>query len=203
MPKLKPETLAARKAHILQAALTCFARAGYHKTSMDDIVREAGVSKGGIYTHFESKKAIFLALLDKLVADTEMLPILSAEALTGREKLDAALASIIALTASDVYQDYASLLMDAWIQNQLDTDVNQAIAFLYNRLRQMFIQLIEQSIAAGEFKPVDAAAVANIFIAIFDGLMVQVMIEETAVSWPAIAQTIHDTWMNGLAASES
>ncbi|MCP4427727.1 MAG: helix-turn-helix transcriptional regulator, partial [Chloroflexi bacterium] len=36
MPKLKPETLAARKIHILTAALTCFAHKGYYQTTMDD-----------------------------------------------------------------------------------------------------------------------------------------------------------------------
>ena len=38
-----------RRAQILQAALTCFARKGYHLTTMDDIVAESGLSKGSLY----------------------------------------------------------------------------------------------------------------------------------------------------------
>ena len=60
-PKLKPETLEERRAQILQAASTCFSRKGYHQTTMDDIVEEAGLSKGGVYWHFSSKKELFLA----------------------------------------------------------------------------------------------------------------------------------------------
>ena len=49
MPRLKPEVLAQRKEHILKAALVSFARKGYHQTTMNEIVAEAGLSKGGVY----------------------------------------------------------------------------------------------------------------------------------------------------------
>lgn len=72
MPKLKPETVLARKIHILQAALTCFARKSYQQTTMDDIVQEAGLSKGSVYSHFSSKieifKQMFLVLSESDVA---------------------------------------------------------------------------------------------------------------------------------------
>ena len=56
-----------KKAQILSAAKKCFARKGYHQSSMDEICREAGVSKGGCYWHFKSKRDIFLALLEELM----------------------------------------------------------------------------------------------------------------------------------------
>jgi len=59
MPKLKPETAAARKIHILEAAFTCFSRNSYQQTTTDDIVQEAGLSKGSVYSHFSSKFEIF------------------------------------------------------------------------------------------------------------------------------------------------
>ena len=59
MPKLKPETLAERKQHILEAALICFARKGYHQTTMDDIVHEARLSKGGVYVHLTQRGRSF------------------------------------------------------------------------------------------------------------------------------------------------
>jgi AcrR family transcriptional regulator len=63
----KPE--AQRVNEILGAALRCFARAGYDKTKMDDIVRESGLTKGGIYWYFESKREIFLALFDRHIRE--------------------------------------------------------------------------------------------------------------------------------------
>ena len=43
---------------ILDAAMACFARQGFHQTSMQDICREAGLSPGAVYGHFDSKEEI-------------------------------------------------------------------------------------------------------------------------------------------------
>lgn len=53
---------------ILDAALQAFANEGYAATRIDDIARLAGLSKGGIYTHFKSKDEIFEALLTRSLA---------------------------------------------------------------------------------------------------------------------------------------
>jgi len=50
---------------ILQAALEVFARKGYHRAIVDDIVRVSGTSKGAVYHHFPTKEALFLALVDE------------------------------------------------------------------------------------------------------------------------------------------
>ena len=44
--------------------MACFASQGYHATSMDDVVRESGLSVGAIYSYFASKEELFLALSD-------------------------------------------------------------------------------------------------------------------------------------------
>lgn len=54
-----------RAEQILNAARTCFLESGYFATKMDVIARESGLSKGGIYFHFESKRDIFLALVQE------------------------------------------------------------------------------------------------------------------------------------------
>ncbi len=56
---------------ILQAALQVFAQKGYHDARMDDIVRQARVSKGGVYHHFPGKQHLFLALMDEFMARLE------------------------------------------------------------------------------------------------------------------------------------
>jgi AcrR family transcriptional regulator len=53
----------AREQRILDAAATLFTHYGYDKTTVSDIAQEAGVSKGAIYLHFESKDDLFEALL--------------------------------------------------------------------------------------------------------------------------------------------
>src|SRR5260370_38459205 len=58
-------TTRATRDKILQAALEVFAQKGYHSALVDDIVRVARTSKGGVYHHFPNKEALFLALVDE------------------------------------------------------------------------------------------------------------------------------------------
>ena len=54
----------ARREQILDVALEVFGRAGYHGASMNDVAEAAGVTKPVLYQHFDSKRALFRALLE-------------------------------------------------------------------------------------------------------------------------------------------
>src|SRR6266853_4004814 len=54
-----------RRAQILDAALVCFAKRGFHQASMHDISGEAGISVGLIYRYFENKDAVISAMADR------------------------------------------------------------------------------------------------------------------------------------------
>lgn len=54
-----------RAQQILDAALREFSQHGFAVTRIDDIARRAGLSKGGVYAHFDSKEQIFEALLER------------------------------------------------------------------------------------------------------------------------------------------
>jgi AcrR family transcriptional regulator len=58
-----------RRVAILDSALTVFSRRGYHASSIDDIAREAGVSKALIYEHFVSKQDLYAELLEQHAGD--------------------------------------------------------------------------------------------------------------------------------------
>lgn len=181
MPKLKPETQAARRTHILTAALTCFARTGYHQTTIDDISREAGLSKGSIYVHFESKKELFLAIFDWMVDETRFMEDLAMSDKTCYERLASTIEDMLMGVASPEFRAMSPLVVDTWLQNLQDPDVNEMIRGKYIQYSQPLIHLIEEGVANGEFKPVDAPALASIFIAMIDGLMVQILVDPTVV----------------------
>jgi TetR/AcrR family transcriptional regulator, fatty acid metabolism regulator protein len=79
-----------RHQRILDAATHVFSAKGYHATLVEEIALEAETSKGGVYFHFPTKQAIFLALLDRLAdllrerieaaADVEADPLARADA---------------------------------------------------------------------------------------------------------------------------
>ncbi|MFM8794903.1 MAG: TetR/AcrR family transcriptional regulator [Acidimicrobiales bacterium] len=58
-----------RREQILAVALQAFARAGYHNTSMNDIAEQLGVTKPVLYQYFDSKRALYLELLDHVGRD--------------------------------------------------------------------------------------------------------------------------------------
>jgi AcrR family transcriptional regulator len=63
-PTRRRLTAEERRAGILDAALAVFSERGYHPSSIDDIAREAGISKALIYEHFESKQGLYADLLE-------------------------------------------------------------------------------------------------------------------------------------------
>jgi len=67
----REEKNAVTRARLLDAAREVFAQRGYHGASLEEIADEAGFSRGALYHHFESKEALFLALLDERLAERE------------------------------------------------------------------------------------------------------------------------------------
>lgn len=82
---------------ILDAALSVFAGKGYHRATVDDIVRASATSKGAVYHHFANKEAVFVALVDDF---TERLAATVASAIGTRQgalaKVEGALAAALA-----------------------------------------------------------------------------------------------------------
>jgi AcrR family transcriptional regulator len=68
MARVKQEHLDARRQQILDAARRCFVRNGFHATSMQDILSEAGLSAGGLYRYFRSKEEIIVAIAENVLA---------------------------------------------------------------------------------------------------------------------------------------
>lgn len=68
MPRVSDAHLEARRRQILEAARACFAANGFHSTSMQDILRESGLSAGAVYRYFDSKEAIIAAIAAEAVS---------------------------------------------------------------------------------------------------------------------------------------
>jgi TetR/AcrR family transcriptional regulator, transcriptional repressor of aconitase len=62
MPRVADSYLQSRRRQIMDAAITCFAREGFHRTTMQDIVGETGLSAGAIYRYFRSKEDIVASI---------------------------------------------------------------------------------------------------------------------------------------------
>ena len=67
MARALPMAPDARRAQLLGAARTVFASLGYHRSSVSQIIDEAGVARGTFYNYFESKRGCFQAVLAEMM----------------------------------------------------------------------------------------------------------------------------------------
>jgi AcrR family transcriptional regulator len=70
MTDLRIERGRATRERLVEAGRELFGQHGYDGTSIEAILKRAGVRRGALYHHFESKKALFDAVLDRVVSDT-------------------------------------------------------------------------------------------------------------------------------------
>lgn len=62
LPQRSAAPLEQRRLQIIDAAMTCFARRGFHQTTMQDISQAAGISVGLIYRYFQSKEEMIATM---------------------------------------------------------------------------------------------------------------------------------------------
>ena len=73
MPRLTEATKAARRAQIIEAAVSCFLEKGYTNTSMSNIIKASGLSSGSIYSHFTGKEDILTTAINERLENVKKL----------------------------------------------------------------------------------------------------------------------------------
>jgi len=157
-----------KKDIIADAAMTCFLSSGYGATSVDQIARSSGFSKGGIYWHFKSKEDIFIYLVEKWVRefDSGFIARLK-EKDSAREKLNKFMMHFL----DNVGNNVPGLIMEFSMQAKNEQVINRVKSCIDKaRLEKIIKDIIQDAIHKGEFKLVDAGAATDIFISIFHGI---------------------------------
>jgi len=186
-----------RRAQIIEAALACFARKGYHRTTMDDIVAESGLSKGSLYWYFKSKKEIFLAAVMPLFQrmGASMQEVLKM-ALSPAEKLQAIAQMFV--TGMDEARPFIGVIIDFWSQTRQEEDINELLRDVYEPYSAALSGIIEEGIQRGEFRPVNAGHIASLLMAVYDGLMWQLLAFPEQVDLEGLTETLLDVLLEGL-----
>jgi AcrR family transcriptional regulator len=170
MPKLKPATQRARREHILDAAEACFVRAGFHRTTMQDICKEAAISPGALYVYFASKEDLIAGLAERDRAEF-------AERFA---EISAAPDPISALTSLGEHyfiEEPANKMMIG-LEVGLESTRNPKVGEIYRSVdrcvNDSFEKLFERLAAEGRIAPeFDVATVTQLLSLIGDGLCVR------------------------------
>jgi AcrR family transcriptional regulator len=131
MPKVTEAYRTARRDEIVEAALRCFALKGYQRTSMADIIDEAGLSAGAIYGHFSSKKELFAAVAGR-VLDAR------------RGELEARWDEVGPLSPGQVVatlldgmrrEPFSGVILQLWAEAAVDAEILELVQGVFDRLR--------------------------------------------------------------------
>lgn len=164
-----------KKDLIADAALACFLSTGYGGTSVDDIVKASGMSKGGIYWHFKSKEEIFLYLLKKWMDETEKI---IQDHLTGKESAVEKLARLKEQFLEKINEPVSAVIYEFNLQAKDEAVLKKLRALISDSKRKTILRdYILLAIRNGEFRPLDAEAAANVLISIFEGIGLQWFIQ--------------------------
>src|SRR5215475_4947596 len=125
MPKITEEKRKARRLRILDAATVCFARDGFHRTSMEDIVTESGLSPGAIYCYFRGKHEIVEAISAQRHARDSALLDQFASASSIAEGLDRLSHALIALLNDPEERERRKVSIQFWAESLLDKQIRK------------------------------------------------------------------------------
>lgn len=175
------------RSSILDAAARSFAEHGYDATGVAQICQQAGISKGAFYYHFETKQAVFLALvtdwLEELDASLDILADVEGAA---PERLLTMSRRFREIMASQSHR--LPLIMEFWTQASRDDTVRQAMLTPYRSFQALFADLIEDGIAEGSFRPIDPAQGGQAILSLASGLFLQALLSVPGPDWGEVAE---------------
>jgi AcrR family transcriptional regulator len=155
---------------ILHAALEVFARKGYHRAVVDDIVRASRTSKGAVYHHFPNKEALFLALVDEFsarLAESVAAAIGGAHGALG--KVEAALRSGLETFAR--HRDLARILLLESVS--LGPAYERKRAEIHGRFADLIRGYLDEAVAEGSIPALDTRVATLAWVGAVNEVVVQ------------------------------
>src|SRR6059036_1399303 len=152
----------ARPEEILAAALATFVERGYASAKLEDVARRAGVTKGTVYLYFESKEALFKAVVRETIVPVIAQGEALARSFTGsaRELLEQLVREYWRLVGETALAGIPKLMMAE------AATFPELTRFYYDEVvargHRLMAGVIERGVKNGEFRPVDVMLAAKL-----------------------------------------
>jgi AcrR family transcriptional regulator len=199
---VQQQLIAARRNQILAAAVQAFAEKGFHRATIRDVAKIAGIADGTIYNYFGSKQELLLGILDQLNESDNR-----AEAFARSQDMD------------------LREFMKLYLQHRLEAVSAHGLAVLRilfsellinDELRELYFQrtmlptmmlgetYFEQRIAEGKLQAKDAATAMRYVASTFVGILLMRLLGDPKMEsdWKALAQNATDMILDGLEAKD-
>jgi AcrR family transcriptional regulator len=159
-----------RRCRILDAAERCFVRSGFHRTTMQDVAAEAGMSPGNLYRYFPSKDAIVVGLTERDRSDV-------ARDFATFDSGEDFMTSFVKLGRKHFEEEpreKAIMCLEIWAESARNPSFAKVCAEFEQFVIARLTEVLGQAQAQGEIpESVDPQAVARIISTLADGLFVR------------------------------
>jgi AcrR family transcriptional regulator len=174
MPKVSEAHLEARRRQIIEAAIECFSREGFHRATMQDIVREAGLSPGAIYRYFSSKEEIIEAIADERHARERALIAAAREGADIEQGLRQLARAFFGSLADTEERKRRRLGIQIWAEALRNPRMLRMVRRGVDEPRAMFAGFVREAQDRGELpSELDPDAVARLVLSLFFGFVLQ------------------------------
>jgi len=186
-----------RKNQILEAAMEVITRHGYENSRMDDVVKSSNMSKGAIYWYYNSKKDIYLDLVNYWVLRySDMV----SKILEKDQKASLQLKKIFSYFIDEYEKDPEPFkaLTEFWSMAQKDKDFRKKLQKVYGAFLDVIESIISNGKKSGEFKNLDTRIASLSIMMNIETINWFTLFDEHGVSAREYFNTLTDFILSGL-----
>src|SRR5882724_6870718 len=166
MRRANVQLQADRRGEILDAAQACFARSGFHQTSMQEICGEAGMSPGNLYRYFRSKEEIIAGIAERDRADAAQ-----QFAAVGASGFFDGLAALAHHHLVERSVEEVALCAEIMAESRRNGEVARIYQDMERDVRARFLSMLRGAAERGEIRrDIDLDGTVTVLFALADGL---------------------------------
>lgn len=190
-PSMRYKKSAISASQIVAAATRVIARKGYARTSLNDIAREAGMSKGAVHYHFPTKEALVSKVLET-ACDAVAERTKDAWQRGGDDPFEALRASVRELWAvRTTRSDEVAVVADLLAQALHDESLRPQLAGYYRFASAQTTQHLVTVLASFGLRPkVSAELIPRLLLGLLDGLVMQVFVEPDVIDADELVRSV-------------
>ncbi len=172
---------------ILQSAVQLFLEEGFEATSVNDICKHAGVSKGSFYHYFETKQVLFLTLMENWSSRVM-------QSILGNPiSVDTNVRDVLIKMPYQFNMAFAAvprgfpMLVDFWRQAMSDPAIWKTAMEPYRYFMGFFMRIIETGQLDGSIrKDIDSEILARLLVAVSMGYLLEAAFNQEKADWSAL-----------------
>lgn len=187
-----------RKSKIIEAAISCFSKRGYHGAQVSDIIAKAGVARGTFYLYFKSKHDIFQIILDEFIAHLvgQIKPIKIGVEKSPSEQMRKNVERIVDTIFGQ--PEIARIIFNEAVG--LDREIDKRLGRFYSKLITLIGASITQGISLGLVRDVCPKVTSCIVLGSFREVITQnIIFKNTKMDRTEIVENLIDVILGGLA----